>query len=29
VGEDHKLAPKHHPWVLDYDGKTFTEVPQE
>jgi Icc-related predicted phosphoesterase len=27
VGEDYKLDPKHHPWVLDYDGKTFTEVP--
>lgn len=28
VGEDYKLEPKHKPWVLDYDGKTFTEVPQ-
>jgi len=27
TGENYKLAPKHHPWVLDYDGKTFTEVP--
>jgi Icc-related predicted phosphoesterase len=27
VGEDYKLDPKHHPWVLDYDGTTFTEVP--
>ena len=27
VGEDYKLDPKHKPWVLDYDGKTFTEVP--
>ena len=26
VGEDYKLNPKHKPWVLDYDGKAFTEV---
>jgi len=27
VGEDYKLDPKHKPWVLDYDGKTFIGVP--
>ena len=29
VGEDYRLDPKHHPWVLEWDGKTFTEVPGE
>ena len=29
VGEDYQLTPKHKPWVLDYDGKNFTEVCHE
>jgi hypothetical protein len=29
VGEDYQLTPKHKPWVLDYDGKNFTEVYDE
>jgi Icc-related predicted phosphoesterase len=26
VSDAYKLDPKHKPWVLDYDGTTFTEV---
>ena len=29
VGEDYRLDPKHHPWVLTWDGKEFKEVPGE
>lgn len=29
VNEAYKLDPKHHPWVLAWDGKTFTELPGE
>ena len=27
AGDSYPLDPKRKPWVLDYDGKTFTEVP--
>ena len=29
VDESYKLDPKHNPWVLAWDGKTFTELPGE
>lgn len=29
VNEAYQLDPKRHPWVLAWDGKTFTEVPGE
>ena len=29
VNEEYKLDPKHHPWVLAWDGKEFKEVPGE
>jgi Icc-related predicted phosphoesterase len=27
VNDTYQLDPKHHPWVLEWDGKKFTEVP--
>jgi Icc-related predicted phosphoesterase len=27
VNDKYELDPKHHPWVLEWDGKRFTEIP--